>query len=328
MSLITNAPEGNIWNSICKGFKLQRPPFCDDDASSVATLVEDFDPSKHTPVFCGYKMHKRIHIDPPAVQDFEPAISHPACVGYAFVEKPEKPPPPVFMIPDKNKCTDAEYLQYYIFPTLLPALEEMLRQAKLEKCLERKRTKFNSIDFVTEYLYRFNPNKCGREDTTLCDIPFVKAWWNVHPRPPLPKSLLWSEAEASLIVQSFWRGYQVRMEEDVQELRQWQREWRDENVKEAIEQFWENSIPFECEVPEPVLVPTNEYIATVNNMEECPPPDKSTSASLPETSKTPPSIVLPAEDGEEEEVEEEVLIPPVESCASKIENLIQAAEVV
>ena len=63
---------------------------------------------------------------------------------------------------------------------------------------------------------------------------------------------------------------QVRMEEDVLELRQWQREWRDENVKEAIDQFWENSMPFECEVAEPVQVPTNEYIATVNNMGRVP----------------------------------------------------------
>jgi hypothetical protein len=29
-----------------------------------------------------------------------------------------------------------EYLEHYIFPWLLPALEEMLRQAKKEKCLE------------------------------------------------------------------------------------------------------------------------------------------------------------------------------------------------
>lgn len=29
-----------------------------------------------------------------------------------------------------------EYLEHYIFPWLLPALEDMLRQAKKEKCLE------------------------------------------------------------------------------------------------------------------------------------------------------------------------------------------------
>jgi hypothetical protein len=29
-----------------------------------------------------------------------------------------------------------EYLEHYVFPVLLPAMEEMLRQAKTEKCFE------------------------------------------------------------------------------------------------------------------------------------------------------------------------------------------------
>ena len=29
-----------------------------------------------------------------------------------------------------------EYLQHYVFPVLVPAMEEMLRQAKKEKCFE------------------------------------------------------------------------------------------------------------------------------------------------------------------------------------------------
>ena len=35
-------------------------------------------------------------------------------------------------------CTGSprEYLEHYVFPWLLPALEDMLRQAKKEKCLE------------------------------------------------------------------------------------------------------------------------------------------------------------------------------------------------
>ena len=29
------------------------------------------------------------------------------------------------------------------------------------------------------------------------------------PRPPLPKSVLWSEEEACLVIQAFWQGYKV-----------------------------------------------------------------------------------------------------------------------
>lgn len=43
----------------------------------------------------------------------------------------------------------------------------------------------------------------------LADIDFVQEWWKDHPRPPLSNSVLWNEAEASLIIQSFFRGYKV-----------------------------------------------------------------------------------------------------------------------
>jgi len=31
------------------------------------------------------------------------------------------------------------------------------------------------------------------------------------PRPPLPKSVLWTEEEACLIIQAFWQGYKVSL---------------------------------------------------------------------------------------------------------------------
>ena len=47
-----------------------------------------------------------------------------------------------------------EYLENYVFPYLLPAIEAMLVNAKKARCFERKRTKFNALDFITEYLYK------------------------------------------------------------------------------------------------------------------------------------------------------------------------------
>ena len=48
-------------------------------------------------------------------------------------------------------------MQEFLFPVLLPGLHEMIFQAKREKCFERKRTKFNACDFLTEWLYNRNP---------------------------------------------------------------------------------------------------------------------------------------------------------------------------
>lgn len=37
---------------------------------------------------------------------------------------------------DINKCTKREYLEEYVFPLLMPALESVLVEAKKNKCFE------------------------------------------------------------------------------------------------------------------------------------------------------------------------------------------------
>ncbi len=63
------------------------------------------------------------------------------------------------------------------------------------------------------------------------------------PRPPLPKSLVWTENEAAIKIQAFYRGYLIRRDPEVQELRQWQRELREENrnIIERVDQFWDQA---------------------------------------------------------------------------------------
>ncbi|XP_022095549.1 IQ domain-containing protein K-like [Acanthaster planci] len=246
MSIIGQKPEVKLWDEICKEFALMRPPFPkDDDQGSVTTDITEFRPEAHSPVMFGH-MAERVEVDSLAADDFDPASSHPACIGYTMLERQAKrdtPPPPT--PPPRETCMPREYLEHYIFPVLLPALLAMLKQAKKEKCFERKRFRFNGCDYLTEYLWRHNPKYTGRESDQLEDIPFVKRILADHPRPPLPLSLIWTEHEAAVVIQSFYRGFKVRKEEHIQELRQWQREWRDENadIKVKVEDFWKEHEP-------------------------------------------------------------------------------------
>ncbi|XP_014671038.1 PREDICTED: IQ domain-containing protein K-like isoform X1 [Priapulus caudatus] len=125
-----------------------------------------------------------------------------------------------------DECSPVDYLDIFIFPVLLPGLDALIRQAIEEKCFERKRTKFNGLDFLTEWLYRNNPRRTNHEDISLESIPFVRSWLKDHPRPTIPLSLIWSEEKAATVIQSYWRGFLVRKEPEVQELRQYQREMR------------------------------------------------------------------------------------------------------
>ncbi|XP_064415210.1 IQ domain-containing protein K isoform X4 [Latimeria chalumnae] len=62
----------------------------------------------------------------------------------------------------------------------------------------------------------------------------------LSPRPPIPLSLLISEEEAALLIQAFWRAYRVRCDPEIQELRVWQKQLRDEKrgMKKKLLEFW------------------------------------------------------------------------------------------
>ncbi|XP_009081023.1 PREDICTED: IQ domain-containing protein K [Acanthisitta chloris] len=141
--------------------------------------------------------------------------------------------------PDPKTCSPREYIEYYIFPVLLPGLAELLHQAEKEKALEKKRTKFIAWDFLTEWLYNKNPKRRDESFTEFFSIPFVNDWLKDHPRPPIPLSVRLSEEEASTVIQSFWRGYRVRHDSEIQELCQWQKKLREErNISNVVNEFW------------------------------------------------------------------------------------------
>nr|XP_056722581.1 IQ domain-containing protein K [Euleptes europaea] len=157
---------------------------------------------------------------------------------------PSKPPSPLVLpqspeLPSVKTCSPREFLEHFIFPVLLPGMTELLHQAKKEKCFERKRTRFIALDFLTEWLYNRNRKRKDEPFVEFFEIPFVKDWLKDHPRPPIPLSLLLSEEEAGIIIQSFWRGYRVRCELEVQELRQWQKHLREtKNITKRVQDFW------------------------------------------------------------------------------------------
>ncbi|XP_062915103.1 IQ domain-containing protein K [Mobula hypostoma] len=247
MAKVIGTPvEKNLWQEICAEFEANSSRIFEDpklDAASVSTEISQYDASKHSPVFYGHMVAK-VSVDTSLLEHFNPEYSHPALLGHAVVQKPPLPlspsPPPPPSPPDPRTCSPRQYLEHYIFPVLLPGLFETLTQAKKEKCFERKRTKFNACDFLAEWLYNNNQSRFGKEFVGFFEIPFVKNWLQDHPRPPIPLSLLLSEDEAALVIQSFWRGYRVRCESEIQELRQWQRELREENrgYTKKIIKFW------------------------------------------------------------------------------------------
>uniref|UniRef100_UPI00398E31C7 IQ domain-containing protein K isoform X2 n=1 Tax=Pristiophorus japonicus TaxID=55135 RepID=UPI00398E31C7 len=242
--LIGKRPEQNLWNEICAEFEAIGSHLLEDSRpASVSTEVSQYDASKHSPVFYGHMVAK-VSVDTSVLENFNPEYSHPAFLGYAIVQKPPPPsssfPPSPVPLSDEKTCSPRQYLEHCIFPVLLPGMFETLQQAKKEKCFERKRTKFNACDFLAEWLYNKNLRRSDEEFTGFFEIPFVKDWLKDHPRPPIPLSVLLSEDEAALVIQSFWRGYLVRCNPEIQELRQWQKELREENrgFRKKVIRFW------------------------------------------------------------------------------------------
>lgn len=278
MPVITVEKETNLWQEICADFAIKRAQ-AETGAISTSFLNTEkkpadhaevpssadkqiYDPSKHTPVFCNsYYVYSPID-DVTQIQ-IDTRISHPACINYALtsikdlskdalttrsntsIHRPQTP-----MKRSPKELSTIEYLETCVYPILLKGMDQLLTEAEKRKCFERKRTAFNALDYLTRYLYFQNPHRLeaskstdrslSETDQLLEDIPFVREHFEKYPRAPLPKSLLWNEEEAALIIQSFYRGYRIRRQPEIQELRQWQRDWRESNrnIHEVVEDFW------------------------------------------------------------------------------------------
>ncbi|UJR30716.1 hypothetical protein I4U23_018236 [Adineta vaga] len=276
MPVIIANKETNLWEEICAEYANKRaqvianaPPGSflhaekkhSDSQESKKPILDKkiYDPSKHTPVFCN-QSYTIAPIDDITQIQIDTRISHPSCINYALtpvedferelVTQTASHRPKTPMKKSPKEIPTIEYLEKYVYPILLKGIEQLLVEAEKRKCLERKRSAFNALDYLTRYLYYNNPERIDSMDEqnrelsfkekSLEEIPFVHTHFEKYPRAPLPKSLLWNEEEAALKIQSFYRGYRVRKQPEVQELRQWQREWRESNrnIHDVVEDFW------------------------------------------------------------------------------------------
>ncbi|XP_036348863.2 IQ domain-containing protein K [Ochotona princeps] len=217
---VTEPPGGkNLWEQICEEYEAELPPFPEGykvKAAAPALPTEEA-------VVHGFHAEHYLPAPPAAV------TSHIPC------------PPYKLGVIDPKTCSPKEYLETFIFPVLLPGMASLLHQAKKEKCFERKRTRFIACDFLTEWLYNHHPKRSGEPFTEFFSIPFVEEWLKQHPRPPILLSLLLTEEQAAIAIQSFWRAYLVRCDPEIQELRQWQKKLREEkHVRQRVRTFWAN----------------------------------------------------------------------------------------
>ncbi|XP_036046337.1 IQ domain-containing protein K isoform X2 [Onychomys torridus] len=219
---VTESPGKSLWEQICEEYEAEIP-----------TLPE------------GYKVKQEAAVTVSSVTPLEELVPHGFNMEHYFPVHSFPVVPPVPCPPKKTEtvepktCSPKDYLEMFIFPVLLPGMANLLHQAKREKCFERKRTKFIACDFLTEWLYNQNPKRAGEPFTEFFSIPFVEERLRHHPRPPIPLSLLLTEEEAAIIIQSFWRAYLVRCDPEIQELRQWQKKLReDKHIRQRVKIFW------------------------------------------------------------------------------------------
>ena len=275
MPIITVGKESNLWEEICADFAIKRAQAetgaistsflhtekktVDGNEQLLTAEKQIFDPAKHSPIFCNYS-YLHSPVDDITEIQIDTRVSHPACIHYALTPVDDlkrilsssqsiaRPRIPTRRTSPKELPT-IEYLETCVYPILLKGIEKLLVEAEQRKCLERKRSAFNALDYLTRYLYFKNPRRIDQTEADkalseqgekLEDIPFVREHFQEFPRAPLPMSLVWTKEEAALKIQSYYRGHLVRKQAEIQELRQWQRDWRESNrnIHEVVEDFW------------------------------------------------------------------------------------------
>ncbi|CAK9796756.1 IQ domain-containing protein K [Anthophora plagiata] len=163
------------------------------------------------------------------VQTPETLNSFHSCDCNNFVKQEETE----VITPEEDDELPSNYLDQRIFGLLMPALKETLIEASKWNALRVQKCRFNGLDYISEILWNRNPLRSQTYSPPLnvFEIPPFREYLRLHPRPYYPKSWLWSEDEAALYIQRYVRGWLVRKQPDVQEMRQF---WKDVGGKQLF----------------------------------------------------------------------------------------------
>ena len=120
-------------------------------------------------------------------------------------------------------CETSVFLEQTVFPVLGPALSALVTEIRRQRCVERAYSRLNALDFLTARLYSANPLHPDREPCdSVMHTELARRLLAKTPRKPLPLCLRLSDEHAALVVQKWYRGYLVRRETEVAQLRQYQ----------------------------------------------------------------------------------------------------------
>ncbi|XP_066594931.1 IQ domain-containing protein K-like [Prorops nasuta] len=98
----------------------------------------------------------------------------------------------------------SDYLNEQVFPTLLPAMEDLL--------IKMQKRRIDGLDYLAEILWNCNPEHPERKTQwkNIFDIPQMKMILIEKPRVVYPKWSWFNKEEAIIYIQKHVRGWLVR----------------------------------------------------------------------------------------------------------------------